>query len=58
MKLYMAVTPDKYEHPIFIEETIKELSLKTGVSWDCIWSSIVQDLSGKNRGMKFVKVEV
>ena len=39
--IYMAVTGDKYELPMFIEDSVKELSRKTGASENNIYSSMI-----------------
>ena len=31
MKLYMGVTPDKYELPLFVADSLKELSKMSGI---------------------------
>ena len=54
--IYMAVTPDKYEFPVYIEETVRELSKKTGASENNIYSSIAHKASGKVTGLKFLRV--
>lgn len=58
MKLYMAVTPDKFEFPVFIEESCIALEQKTGVNHNNIYSYISKNLSGKKLGYKFVIVEI
>lgn len=55
--MYMAVTTDKYELPIAIGDTARELSKLVDVSENVIYSSISKNLSGKNRKMKFIKVD-
>lgn len=55
--LYMAVTADKYELPLAVAKNAKKLSRMTGYSRTTIDSSISKRRNGKNRGIKFVKVE-
>lgn len=58
MILYMAVTPDKYELPITVENTLFDLAEMFGTTSSTILTSISRNKSGKRRGAKFVKVEV
>ena len=55
---YMAVTPDKYELPLFFPETIEELCERYGVSKNTIYSSVCKNKSGVRLGRKFVRVEL
>lgn len=56
--MYMAVTTDKYELPIAIGDTAKELGKLLGVSANLIHSSISKNQTGKIRKMRFVKVDI
>ena len=58
MIVYIAVTPDKYELPIVIADSLKEISLKTGVNKQAISDNISKNTNGKRIGIKFVKVEI
>lgn len=58
MKLYMAVTADKFELPLAVEVSTTQLSKKTGISKESISFSICKKRSGKNNGIKFIKIEV
>lgn len=55
--MYMAVTTDKYELPLFVADTARELGKHFGVSQNTVYSSISKGLSGKKNGYRFVKVE-
>ena len=55
--LYMAVTADKYELPLIVEDSISKLAKKTGVSVSTVKSSIDRNQSGTRRGMKFIQVK-
>lgn len=55
--LYMAVTVDKYELPLIVEDSISKLAKKTGVSVSTVKSSIDINQSGTRRGMKFIQVK-
>ena len=55
--LYMAVTVDKYELPLIVEDSISKLAKKTGVSVSTVKSSIDRNQSGTRRGMKFIQVK-
>ncbi len=54
----MAVTPDEYELPIYIAETVEELAEMYHVSTNTIYSSVCKDKSGERLGRKFVKVKM
>lgn len=56
--IYMAVTTDKYELPLALETSYEELSKITGVSVNSIKYSIYKHLSGRHRGIKFIKVKI
>lgn len=58
MKLYMAVTPDKYELPLAVETNASDLAKMFGTNQQAIFTAISKNLSGKQNGVKFVKVEV
>ena len=55
--VYMAVTSDKYELPIYVGSTAKELAEHFGVSINNVYSSISHKSTGRYRGYKFVKVK-
>lgn len=57
MSLYMAVTADKYELPVAVAESVKELSNMTGYTEALILSSISKRQIGNRRGIRFVRVE-
>lgn len=57
-KLYMAVTPDKYELPLHVSDTVLSMSQWSGISQGNILSAISRKRSGKRIGMKFVSVEI
>lgn len=58
MKIYMAVTSDEYELPIYVGKDIHDLAKKFNTSENNIRSGITHKTTGKLRGFKFVKVEV
>lgn len=58
MTVYMAVTPDKYELPLFLSDTQIGLAKITGYSADIIKSCISRGDSGRMRGMKFLRVAI
>ena len=55
-KLYMAVTADHLELPLYVTDSCKELASRYGISSNNLTSQIANNTSGKNRGTKFVKV--
>lgn len=58
MKLYMGVTPDKYELPLFVADSLKELSKMSGFDYDSIRHRISKRSSGRNKGIKFIKITI
>lgn len=58
MKIYMGVTPDKYELPIFVANSLKELAEMSGFDYDSIRHRISKKSSGRNHGIKFIKVVI
>ena len=52
----MVVTADKYELPLMVTDSVRELSKFTGIGINCVYSSITKNLSGKRNGWKFVRV--
>lgn len=55
--LYMAVTTDKYELPLYVADNAKELAEWAGVSENSIYVCVSLGRTGKTRGCKFVKVK-
>lgn len=58
MKLYMAVTADKYELPVAVEENAQMLARKYGVGKNEIYEYISRGNIRKKNGVKFVRIEV
>ena len=58
MKLYMAVTADKYELPLVISRRIQDVAEYANAPLSSVFSGITKNVSGKRRGIKFVKVEI
>lgn len=57
-KLYMAVETDKYELPLYVADTSRELADWSGLSIGYVLSSISHGYSGKKAGMRFLRIEV
>ncbi len=57
-KLYLAVTTDKYELPLYVSDTAKGLADWSGYSSGYILSAISHDYPGKKAGMKFLRIEI
>ena len=55
--LWMAVTADKYEHPIAIADTSTELAEMLGVAPDTIRTNLHRQKNGAVSGRRIVKVE-
>lgn len=56
--LWLAVTPDKYEFPIYIEDSCTKLSNKLGITTSALIASITRNNPGTNAGRKIIRVEV
>ena len=54
--IYMAVTPDVLELPLFVTPNVQELADRYNVSTNAIFSSISHNKDGTKRGAKFVRV--
>lgn len=54
---YMAVTPDKYELPLAVEEQLYLLAIKLGMTNAAVKSAIDHKRSGKLNKVKIVKIE-
>ena len=57
-KLFMAVTPDEYELPLFVTESLDEMAKKFNKTKSMISSSICHERQGGRCGIKFIRVEV
>ena len=55
--LWMVVTDDEYELPLYVAETAEELSRITGVNVNTIRSSVSHVRSGRNKSNIYQKVE-
>nr|DAI34355.1 MAG TPA: NUMOD1 domain protein [Caudoviricetes sp.] len=55
-KLYMAVTPDELELPLFVTENIDELAKKFNTTTGTIWSCISHKSSGRNAGARYIRI--
>lgn len=55
-KIYMAVTTDRLELPIFVG-TSREVAAWAGISIPTLYSQIYMKTNGKRLGRKFVVVE-
>lgn len=58
MKIYMAVTNDKYEFPVYVTENSGELERKYNMPKNTIGAYIKRGTARKKDGVKFVKVIV
>lgn len=58
MKLYIAVTNDKYELPIMVAENVRELSEAFGISYHDIHCLISRDIPAKKKNVKFIRLEI
>ena len=58
MKIYLQVSKDKYELPIAVASSIKELSQICGVSEDCIRSGLSKVKRGRIKKSSYVCVDI
>ena len=58
IKLYMAVTADKYELPIAVCSNIHDLARIFGIKPQSVSESISRKRPGKKTGVKFIRIEV
>lgn len=56
--LWLAVTPDKYELPLVIEDSSEKLGKVYGLSKKTVASMVRRGADGKRNGHKFVKVRI
>ena len=58
MKLYLMVTNDKYQLPLFVADTARELSKMCGVPANTIYCMMSKYKHGKIKFSRFICVEV
>ncbi len=58
MRLYMAVTADKYELPLIVSDKVKDIAKYSGTSERNVYQGIYYNYPGKRKKMKFVRVDV
>ena len=58
MKLYLEVTADKYELPLIVADSVKELAAKCGSNPNTIHKYFNHVKNGKIKRPRFIKVEV
>lgn len=56
--LWLAVTVDKYELPLMVEDSSAKLGAKFGLSKKTVASLISRKACGTRNGYKFVKVRI
>lgn len=57
MKYYMAVTADKYELPVNVFESLKEMAKFYGMTAACLNSYIYRGVTRKQEHVMFVRVK-
>ncbi len=58
MRLYMAVTADKYELPLIVSDKVKDIAKYSGTSERNIYQGISHNFPGRKTKIKFVRVDV
>ena len=56
--LWLAVTADKYEFPIYIEDSCTKLANKLGISNCTVVNLVTQNSSSLYSGRKIIRVEI
>lgn len=56
--LWLAVTPDKYEFPVYIEDSSCKLAKILGINSSTVVKAVKKNYDGKTAGRKIVKVEI
>ena len=56
--LWLAVTADEFEFPIFVEDSARKLAEKLGTHPNNVASSSSKGTSGRKTGRKIVKVRI
>lgn len=56
--LYMAVTPDEYELPLAVEDSVTKLAKLFNVKPSKVSTLISMGRSGKTTGVKFLRIKV
>ncbi|WP_410495060.1 hypothetical protein QTL86_12970 [Cellulosilyticum sp. ST5] len=55
---WMAVTADKYELPICVEDSAEELANVFGIKKCTVYTQIKKGASGKRLGYRFLRIEL
>ena len=58
MKLYMAVTADKYELPLIVSENRKDVAEYAKITVQTLDTALSKCYSGKNGGIKFIILNI
>lgn len=58
MRLYMAVTADKYELPLIVSDKVKDIARYSGTSERNIYQGISHNFLGRKTKIKFVRIDV
>ena len=56
MTVWLAITADKYELPVYVADTAAELAKIVGISYAAIRSYVYRQQKG--HGFKYIKVEI
>lgn len=58
IKIYLAITADEYELPLYVTTNASEMARHYGLNPATVLSAITQNKSGRNTSRKFTSVEV
>ena len=56
--LWLAVTPDEYEFPIYMEDSSCKLAKILGINASTVMKAVKKNHNGKTSGRKIIKVEI
>lgn len=58
MKIFMEVTRDRYELPLIVADSSRELAQKSGANQDAVISTICKWVKGERKRSRFIRIEV
>lgn len=58
MKLYLSVTSDKYELPLYVAKSPRELAEVYGIKESSVLERIARKETGEKKGYKFLRIDV
>ncbi|MET3616745.1 hypothetical protein ABID14_000365 [Peptoniphilus olsenii] len=56
--VYLAVTPDKYQLPLYVADSVGEMAERFNTTVSSVSTSISKNKSGNRKGVKFIRIEI